>query len=111
MSRDAQRRDLPPVKGGPAGCLNCGVAHDTLPMTAIVAVGFGDAHVERDGEVIFRENSHDARFARVRRFENMAARDPDHDWRIVLFGPLHGEAYQRQGPRRWVLVERNRGFA
>lgn len=43
--------------------------------------------------------------------EAAALADPDHDWRIVLFGPLHGEVYQRHGPGEWMLVEKNEGFA
>jgi hypothetical protein len=101
---------LPPVKGGVAGCLNCGLAHDTLPLNAIVAVGFGDAHVSKDGEVVWREDNR-KRLPTLRTFENRAAKDPDHDWRAVLNGPLHGETYQRQGPKEWVLVGRTQGFA
>lgn len=42
--------------------------------------------------------------------EKLAAADPDHDWRVVMFGPLHGEEYQRHGPDQWVLVVKNEGF-
>jgi hypothetical protein len=103
---------LPALEGGPAGCLNCGYAHETLHLDSYVAVGFGDAHVERDGRIIYRERPNTKRFARVRRFELMAQRRKRReDWRIVLDGPLHGETYQRQGKNHWVLVERNLGFA
>ena len=43
--------------------------------------------------------------------EREAVIDPDHDWRVTLFGPLHGEVYQRQGEGEWLLVESNQGFA
>ena len=43
--------------------------------------------------------------------EALAAQDPDHDWRIVLHGPLSGRTYQRHGPGQWMLVEKNEGFA
>lgn len=43
--------------------------------------------------------------------EKLAAADPDHDWRIVLYGPLHGEVYQRHDAGVWNLVEKNEGFA
>lgn len=103
---------LPAVKGGITGCLNCGVANDTLPLDALIAVGFGDAHVSCDGEIIYQEPMRaGSRLRTLRTFENKAAKDPDHDWRVVLDGPLHGETYQRQGPAHWVLVERNQGFA
>ena len=43
--------------------------------------------------------------------EVIAAKDPEHDWRIVLYGPLRGSTYQRHAVRHWVLVEKNEGFA
>lgn len=43
--------------------------------------------------------------------ESAAAADPDHDWRVTLFGPLHGEVYQRHSPGVWNLIEKNEGFA
>ena len=43
--------------------------------------------------------------------EMLAAKDPNHDWRIVLHGPLSGRTYQRHGPGRWMLVEKSEGFA
>lgn len=43
--------------------------------------------------------------------EAMAIEDPDHDWRVILDGPLRGRTYQRQGEKFWILVDSNRGFA
>lgn len=80
-----------------------------------IAVGFGDAHVSRDGKVVWREDiGPDSRWEdswTVMRAENVARKDPNHDWRITLDGPLHGETYQRQGRNQWVLVKKNMGFA
>ncbi len=110
--RKKKWKRLPPVQGGVAGCLNCGYAHTTLPLHYRIAVGFGDAHVSRDGVVIWREGNETwKKLPTLRTFENMAAKDPRHDWRAVLDGPLHGETYQRQAPKEWVLVARNQGFA
>ena len=109
---------LPALDVGPhRGCLNCAPRPRTLRLTDIVAVGFGDAHCERDGEIVYEvwrdgsETPSSRRNATVRRFEMMARHAPRHDWRIVLDGPLHGETYQRHGKNRWVLVKRNTGFA
>ena len=103
-------RKLKPISGGQNPCLNCPPI--SLDMRCPIAVGFGDAHVSRDGKVIWSESPNaDARVWTVRTAERRAARDPRHDWRIVLNGPLHGETYQRQGVKRWVLVARNLGFA
>ena len=41
----------------------------------------------------------------------IAPMDPDHDWRIVKFGPMHGETFQRQVENNWVCIESNEGFA
>lgn len=83
-------------------------------MRKQIAVGFGDAYVCRDGEVVI-----DGEF-RLRRgeepptfrdAERLAKADPDHVWQVVLYGPLHGETYERKGARNWQIVERNEGFA
>lgn len=101
-----------PAKGNP--CLHCPGIAAHLHLESIIAVGFGSAYVTRDGEAVLdgeralrdgdeRVTAQDA--------ENLALADPDHDWRITLFGPLHGEEYQRQGDGLWVLVSTNEGFA
>jgi hypothetical protein len=43
-------------------------------------------------------------------FEAMATSDPERDWRLILWGPLSGQEYQRQDGE-WVLVKTNQGFA
>jgi hypothetical protein len=93
-------------------------------MDKVIAVGFGGATLDRDGQVVvdgeqgfyFREEG--KRPERIPPWsftfgdaEALAVLDPDHDWRICLHGPLHGETYQRQGVGSWVLIERNEGFA
>jgi len=37
------------------GCLNCGTNHVVAPMDMLIAVGFGDARVTKDGETIYSE--------------------------------------------------------
>jgi len=138
-------RKLPPLDGRSNPCTCCPPIPPTLDRRAVIAVGFGDAHVSRDGQVIYREPAGgppdcemcggrgciegEDRVLRecpdcggfgflggtqvqwtVAQAEKVAAADPDHDWRIVLYAPLHGEVYQRQDGR-WVLVEKNDGFA
>jgi hypothetical protein len=83
-------------------------------MNRRVAVGFGYAAVTKDREEVWhepREWTSWEDLPTVQTFENMARRDPDHDWRAIMDGPLHGETYQRHGPNEWVLVESNQGFA
>ena len=105
---------LLPVDKIHIGCLNCSTSARIAPMDMWIAVGFGDAHVSKDDEIVYSE-SEALRKKRVlwtiKRAENLARKDPDHDWRIVKYGPLHGETFQRQGKNKWVCVESNRGFA
>lgn len=103
---------LPPLPGKPNPCLSCPPIVPKLSMRRRIAVGFGTASVERDGETVWEESGHEyADCWTVQRAENRAAKQPLHDWRIILHGPMHGETYQRQGKGLWVLVERNQGFA
>lgn len=115
MSSEIKWQKLPPLDGraNPCGC--CPPIPAKAHMEKIIAVGFGSADVTRDGEVVldgeraYQTGADDlVSFAHA---EGLAAADPDHDWRVTLFGPLHGEVYQRQGPGEWVLVGKNEGFA
>ncbi len=84
-------------------------------MDTLVAVGLGDARITKDGETIYEEpygeKSYGKRFRRLRSFERLARKDPDHDWRLILLAPLRGRVYQRHGDGLWVLVESTQGFA
>lgn len=103
---------LTPIDGRRNPCACC------LPIPAeaqphkIIAVGFGSANVTRDGEEVYSEppDLEEDGMWDFAKAEEVAAADPDHDWRATLFGPLHGEVYQRQDGR-WLLVESNQGFA
>lgn len=105
----------PPIKGHIRGCWYNPV-YDVAPMDMTIAVGFGKATLTKDGELIYREPSFDMSRGEIWRVwttqdaENLAAKDPDHDWRIVLYAPLYGRTFQRQDGE-WVLIEENQGFA
>ena len=43
--------------------------------------------------------------------ELTAVQNPDHDWRIIMEGPMGGQEYQRHAPGEWVYVKRIPGFA
>lgn len=119
MSRGKKRSwaKLPFIgKMQPNPCMNCPDPRAQLRPDRAIAVGFGDAHLSKDGQVIWGENEEgrDLDFDEMMtcgQAEVMAVADPDHDWRIVLHGPMHGETYQRHGKGRWVCVEQNVGFA
>ena len=80
----------------------------------MIAVGFGSAFVTKDDEQVYDGESdyqNNKKPKCVSDIEAMAKLDPDHDWRIVKYGPLHGETYQRHGDDAWVCIESNMGFA
>lgn len=101
-----------PIHGRQRGCaLN--PVYDIAPMGMLIAVGFGDAKVTKDGETVYEEPydfETEKDFWMVQDAENEAVKDPDHDWRIVLYAPLYGRTFQRQDGK-WVLIAENRGFA
>ena len=96
------------------GCLNCSTAALTAEMGMLICVGFGMAYVTKDEKLIY-DGELDLQNGKeplaVKDIEAMAANDPDHDWRIIKKGPLHGETFQRHGVGKWVCVESNCGFA
>lgn len=94
------------------GCLNCSTAALEAPMGMIIAVGFGSSYVMKDDECIYDEQLvKDGNYWTVEDVEKLAEKEPDHDWRIKKHGPLHGETFQRHGPKKWVCIESNPGFA
>lgn len=103
----------PPIKGAACGCLNCGPKPDVLPLDAHIAVGFGDASLWRDGKRVMGEEPQMEfdETPTVAQAEEIAAADPDHDWRIRYKAPLSDNTYQRQGTGNWVLIEKGMGFA
>ena len=103
----------PAIEGKHGGCLNCGVRPSFFPADGVIAVGFGFAGLLRDGDVIWSEpnDADEDGLMTGAKAEEMAAADPDHDWRISLEGPLSGRTYQRHGANEWALIEQNLGFA
>lgn len=106
---------LEPVQGGSGGCLCCGYQHEILPPDAIIAVGFGNAMVTKNGDVVYDEMDVDAKewadYWNCAKAEEEAIKDPENDWRIHLIAPLSERHYQRQGDNHWVLYEKGQGFA
>lgn len=100
-----------PIPGKIVGCLCCGGNKEVYPLDSIFAVGFGYSGITRDGESVYDEGHDDEDFPTLREFEDMAAADPDHDWRMRRHAPLREAEYQRHGPGAWVLVREGMGFA
>lgn len=106
-------KKLEPILPKMRGCLNCGTLIQEAPMDMTIAVGFGEATVKKDGEIIYSEpcEYEEQNFWTVQDAENEAEKDPDHDWRIALYAPLRGRVFQRHEKGKWILVEENMGFA
>jgi len=96
------------------GCPCCSTAARVAPLGMSICVGFGAAFVTKGGVQVYNGND-DLRDEKepltVRDIEATAKADPDHDWRIVKHGPLHGETFQRHCDDTWICVESNEGFA
>lgn len=96
------------------GCLYCSTACLEAPLNMSIVVGFGDAYVTKDGKKIYngeKDWKNGKTPKTVDDIEKMAQKDPDHDWRIVKYGPMHGETFQRHRKNKWVCIESNPGFA
>ena len=107
---------LPPIDSDKIciGCLTCSTAAAIAPLNMHISVGFGQAYVTKDGQQIYDgEADYEAgnEPQTVADIEKMAIADPDHDWRIVKEGPMHGESFQRHDTDMWVCVKSNPGFA
>lgn len=102
---------LPVAESEVCPVCKCG-AHGVLHLERILAVGFGDVSVTRNGERVYSESAQpESEYWTGEDAERIAKKDPDTDWRIEFFAPLYNATYQRQGEAHWVLVEKGRGFA
>lgn len=105
---------LQPVAAQHSGCLHCGPRPTIFPPSGLIAVGFGYAALHKDGAPIWSEDDAlggDDKLMTGADAEALASLDPDHDWRILLHGPLSGRTYQRHDAGKWVLVDKSPGFA
>lgn len=96
-----------PVDKIHVGCANCSTANQIAYLDWVLTP---DCQIRKDGLLYWSGESLDTT-RRLRYFENQAAKDPDHDWRLVVFSALHGETYQRHGEGLWICVESNKGYA
>lgn len=107
---------LPPIKGKAyCGC-GCGARASHASMSDCPHPGFGAVYLTRDGDPVRpwegeNEFSDPAADKTFQDYEDVAAGNPDHDWRIFVNGPLSDYTYQRQGEGLWALVEQGPGFA
>lgn len=106
---------LEPLEYAPQACLCCPPRPITVPMNVDPHPGFGGCTLTRDGELhtdyFLTIHSTQADERVMQDFEDIAAGDPDHDWRLTINGPMYGCVYQRHGDAEWVMVEKLEGFA
>lgn len=105
-----------PIEGKHIGCLHCGGNHDVFPMDKRIAVGFGTAMLTKNGNPVWDEMDlpEDAtwdQYMSGAQAEELAKKEPDEDWRIIIIGPLKEGEWQRQGDAHWVLYREGLGFA
>jgi hypothetical protein len=84
------------------------------PLSMVIAVGFGEAAVYHDGELVIdgeRALLGEGPPVRVRDAEKRARRSPRGEWRVVINGPLWSAAWLRARPGKWVCTSVGRGFA
>jgi len=96
------------------GCLCCPTPTVHADLEKQICVGFGSAIATRNGQCIYdgeADLQQDKEPKTIGEIEEIAKLEPDEDWRIEFYGPLHGETYQRQGENLWVMIESNMGFA
>ncbi len=79
-----------------------------MPLDWVVDASFGVALVTRDGECIYQVGA-GQEAKKVAYFEDIAAQDPDHDWRIEYLQSMREDYYQRHGSSRWMLIDQNGG--
>lgn len=102
---------LPPLEHAPqSGCFSCPPKPLKVPLRYNPHPGFGLVTLERDGQTV-ESQIHYEKSTTFIRFENVAMKDPDHDWRVISNGPLSDVTWQRHGPKAWLAVKRGRGFA
>ena len=93
------------------GCLNCSTACRGITMKRRIW-GEHDSII-KDRELVYlvdpAEDFEDA--PTLMTFENLARKDPDHDWRYYHLTALYDETYQRQGRNLWLLVKSGPGYA
>lgn len=102
-----------PLTQGYISCLNCGGTPIKLNLKTPIVAGFGTADITKNGKIVYSEapNIEFEDAPRLSKFERMARKEPNADWRYKLNLPLRDAEYQRQGKNNWVLIKSGMGFA
>lgn len=98
-----------PIRGG---CLKCPGNEDYLPMNTKIVAGFGLAEITKNGKTVYHDLNVEWDDApTLMKFELMAKKEPNADWRFILDLPLRSGEWQRHGRNKWALIKSGVGFA
>lgn len=96
----------------------CGGHDKIFSLDDRIGIGFGNAALVRDGQVIWKETAETEFDDCITGAQalSIAQREPQHDWRIIIDGPFSKVVYQCQydaenGNYIWALLEKSEGFA
>lgn len=100
-----------------SGCGYCVDKPKTLPMNWLL-IFYGSCQLTKDGKGVWdmpfgppEVDKYEKRPWSLRNLENIAAKDPNHDWRLEISTPLWDGVWQRQGIKKWLAVKKGMGFA
>jgi len=109
-------KKIKPLEKPPeSGCLNCGSKPSVLPMNWIL-IFYGSCVLTKDKKSIWDmpfgqgEGKYENKPWTLQKLENIAKKDPEHDWRLSIDIPLWSGVWQRQGDKQWVAIENGMGL-
>lgn len=108
MSKEPFKKEKPLEEAAHSGCLNCPSKPIEARLDMMLAVGFGSVEVRKDDTTVWAGDDPEKT---LQEFEDLAAKEPDADWRVKFNAPLWDGVWQRQAPGKWYLIEKGRGFA
>lgn len=97
-----------PVAQEYRACNVCPPKGATLPMDAVLAVGFGAVTVTKGRQRCWSGDDEEMTLAKI---EELAKVEPNNDWRVKFDGAMRQLTYQRHGNDEWVLIHSGVGFA
>ena len=106
------------------GAICGGKPKGNFDLSRFICIGFGIATVTKNGVSVYDEMTTEREwsakhprskkcppFWNGKRAEREARKDPNHDWQIMIHGPMSGGTWKRVKPNLWELIESNGGFA
>lgn len=113
MKKENPKWWKPSIKGGMGACACCPATVEKLDMHTRMYQAMGGWVIFKDGKQFYMGdfNKEFEEYPTLMKFENLARKEPDVEWRAELNLPLRSGIYQRHGENCWVLIEKGEGFA